>query len=106
MTRPVPLILLAAALLEVSGDAVVRIGLRGSRPAVVLLGMALLGIYGLAVNQVRWDFARLLGVYVAVFAGVSVLAGCFVFREHIPASTWFGLGLILAGGAVMQFGPR
>ena len=106
MTRLVPLFLLAAALLEVGGDAVVRVGLRGSRPAVVLLGMALLGVYGVAVNQVRWDFARLLGVYVAVFAGVSVLAGCFVFREHIPGSTWLGLGLILAGGAVMQFGPR
>ena len=106
MTRLVPLFVLVAALLEVGGDAVVRIGLRGSRPAVILLGMALLGIYGLAVNQVRWDFARLLGVYVAVFACVSVLAGRFVFREQIPGSTWLGLGIILAGGAVMQFGPR
>jgi small multidrug resistance family-3 protein len=106
MTLFIPLMLLAAAFLEVGGDAVIRLGLRGSRPALVVLGMVLLGLYGVAVNQVRWDFGRLLGVYVAVFAAVSVLAGRFVFGEHAPFSTWLGLALILSGGAVMQFGPR
>ena len=52
--------------------------------------------YGLVVNLVTWDFSRLLGVYVAVFALVSVLAGRFWFREAVPASTWVGLGLIVA----------
>ena len=106
MTLYVPILLLAAAVLEVGGDAVIRSGLHGRRPALVLLGMALLAIYGLTVNQIRWDFARLLGVYVAVFAAVSVLAGHLVFAERVPLSTWLGLALILSGGAVMQFGPR
>ena len=62
MERSIPLLLVTAALLEVGGDA--GLGLRGSRPALILLGMLLLAAYGVAVNQVRWDFARLLGVYV------------------------------------------
>lgn len=45
------------------------------------------------------------GVYVAVFAVVSVLAGRFVFEETIPVSTWLGLALIVVGGAVIQVGP-
>jgi len=40
-----------------------------------------------------------------VFAVVSVLAGRFVFRETIPASTWAGLAIIVIGGAVIQVGP-
>jgi drug/metabolite transporter superfamily protein YnfA len=106
MTLFIPLMLLAAAFLEVGGDAVIRLGLRGSRPSLVVCGMVLLALYGVAVNQVRWDFGRLLGVYVAVFATVSVLAGRLVFAEHTPLSTWLGLVLILTGGAVLQFGPR
>ena len=99
-------VFLVAALLEVGGDAVVRTGLRGSRPLVIGLGMVMLGCYGLVVNSVRWDFSKLLGVYVAVFALVSVLAGKFAFAERVPPSTWIGLGLIVAGGAVVQFGGR
>lgn len=106
MTLFVWAMLLIAALLEVGGDAVVRFGLRGSRPALVLAGMLMLGFYGLAVNQVRWDFGRLLGVYVAVFAAVSIVTGRFVFGDQILPSTWLGLGLILAGGAVLQHGMR
>ena len=39
---------------------------------------------GLVVNLVKWDFSQLLGVYVAVFALVSILAGRFIFGEQIP----------------------
>ena len=60
--------------------------------------------YGLLVNTVRWDFSRLLGVYVAVFALVSVMCGRFVFGESVPNSTWVGLAIIVAGGLVIQFG--
>ena len=56
------------------------------------------------VNLVKWDFARLLGVYIAFFAVVSVLCGRFVLRETVPVSTWIGLLLIVAGGVVIQSG--
>lgn len=95
-----------AALLEVSGDAVVRRGLRGGGVSLILLGCAALACYGLVVNAVKWDFSRLLGVYIAFFAAVSVLTGRFVLREEVPPSTWLGLGLILCGGLIVQFGHR
>lgn len=102
----IPLIFIAAALLEVGGDAAVRSGLRGSQPLAVALGCALLAAYGVMVNLVRWDFSRLLGVYVAVFAVVSVCWGRFVLREDVPIAVWLGLGLIVIGGMLIQFGTK
>ena len=99
------LVFLAAAVLEVSGDAVIRKGLRGGGLVLIAVGFIVLGCYGTIVNLVPWDFSRLLGVYVAVFATVSVLCGLFVFGESIPVSTWLGLVIIILGGLVIQFGP-
>ncbi len=95
---------IGAALLEVGGDAVVRKGLRGSGWSLLVVGGLMLAGYGLLVNAVSWDFSKLFGVYVAVFAVVSVLFGRFVFQDSVPASTWLGLGLIVVGAAVIQFG--
>jgi drug/metabolite transporter superfamily protein YnfA len=99
------LFLLAAAVLEVAGDAVIRKGMRGSGMLMIALGFVMLGTYGVLVNLASWDFSQLLGVYVAVFATVAVLFGRFFFSEVIPASTWVGLMIIIAGAAVIQFGP-
>jgi drug/metabolite transporter superfamily protein YnfA len=104
MTIVAWLIFVTAAVLEVGGDAVIRRGLRGNIIGYILLGFLMLGCYGVVVNTVKWDFSRLLGVYVAVFAVVSVLAGRFVFKETIPASTWLGVAIIVIGGAVIQTG--
>ncbi|MDA8079527.1 MAG: hypothetical protein M0Z79_11380 [Nitrospiraceae bacterium] len=106
MTYLAWLIFVGAAALEVSGDAVVRMGLRGSRPFFILTGCVMLGCYGVVVNAVKWDFSKLLGVYVAIFALVSILFGRFVFKEHIPATTWIGLIIIICGGMIIQFGNR
>ena len=100
------MVFVSAAILEGGGDAIVRKGLRGSAFLVVLTGCCVLGAYGVVVNMVRWDFSKLLGVYVAVFAVVSVLFGRFAFKESIPAATWLGLLLIIAGGMVIQFGSK
>jgi len=100
------LVFVAAALLEVGGDAVVRQGLRSRNWIGIGLGGLMLAVYGLVVNLVRWDFSRLLGAYVAVFVLVSVLVGRFWFDEVVPTSTWIGLGLILLGGLVIQSGAR
>jgi drug/metabolite transporter superfamily protein YnfA len=98
------LVFLGSALLEVGGDAVVRRGLRGANVVIIVAGGLMLACYGLLVNTVKWDFSRLLGVYVAVFALVSVMCGRFVFGESVPNSTWVGLAIIVAGGLVIQFG--
>jgi multidrug transporter EmrE-like cation transporter len=35
-----------------------------------------------------------------------VLCGRFVFDEDVPASTWIGLCIIVAGGLVIQLGEK
>lgn len=99
------LLFFVAAVLEVAGDAVVRRGLRGGGLLLIVLGFAMLGTYGIAVNLVPLDFARLLGAYVAIFAVTGVLVGRFVFRDMVPVSTWLGLSVIVLGGLIIQFGP-
>jgi len=99
------LFLFAAAVFEVAGDAVIRKGMRGGGLLLIAVGFVMLGSYGIILNLVKWDFSKLLGVYVAVFATVAVFVGRYLFREVIPASTWLGLVIIIAGAAVIQFGP-
>jgi drug/metabolite transporter superfamily protein YnfA len=100
------IIFVIAALLEISGDAIIRKGLRSSGLLLIILGFVVLGCYGLVVNTVKWDFSKLLGVYVAVFATISILFGRFVFKENIPLSTWVGLLIIVVGGLIIQFGQK
>lgn len=100
------LVLLAAAGFEVAGDAVIRRGMRGGGLLVIALGFIMLGTYGIVVNQLGWDFSRLLGVYVAFFAVAAVLTGRLVFGETIPAATWVGLAVVVAGGLLIQLGSQ
>lgn len=106
MTYRAWLIFIIAALLEVGGDAVVRKGLRGSNLSAIIAGCALLGFYGIVVNTVKWDFSKLLGVYVAIFALISIVCGRFVFKENIPPATWIGLIVIVCGAMIIQFGNK
>ena len=99
-------IFIVAALLEVGGDAVVRKGLRGGGLLMIMIGFTMLGCYGVVVNTVKWDFSKLLGVYVAIFALISILFGRFVFKDDIPAATWIGLCVIMCGGMIIQFGGK
>ncbi|MGH7765877.1 MAG: hypothetical protein ACREQP_00355 [Candidatus Binatia bacterium] len=99
-------ILFGAALLEVAGDGIIRVGLRDGGWGPIVIGCLMLSFYGVAVNSMSWDFSKLLGVYVAFFALISVLYGRFVFDEAVPASTWLGCSLIAAGGLVIYFGPK
>jgi drug/metabolite transporter superfamily protein YnfA len=106
MNRPIValLIMSIAAAFEVGGDALIRKGLRGAGPSLVVVGFVVLGMYGVIVNRLDFDFSKLLGAYVGVFAVVSVCAGRFLFREAVPASTWVGLVVILAGGLIIHVG--
>jgi len=96
--------MLLAAALEVGGDALIRAGLHGKGLVLVVGGFAVLGSYGVVVNLLPMDFSKLLGTYVAFFAVVSVLFGCFAFGDAVPASTWLGLAIIIVGSAVIQVG--
>ncbi len=97
-------VMLAAAVFEVGGDALIRAGLRGGGWALCAVGAATLAAYGIVVNLLPMDFSKLLASYVALFAIVSVLFGRFLFREQVASSTWIGLAVILAGSAIVQLG--
>jgi drug/metabolite transporter superfamily protein YnfA len=97
-------VFVGAAVLEVLGDALIRKGMRGSGVAVVAIGMAVLGAYGVVVNLLELDISRLLGAYVGIFAVVSVIIGRWMFKDQVPVSTWIGLAIILAGSMVIHLG--
>ena len=98
------LILIAAATLEVAGDATIRAGLQTRSIGRVALGAGLLATYGLIVNLAPGDFSRLLGSYVAAFALLAVFVGWYRFGETLTPTTCCGLALIVAGGLIVQWG--
>jgi small multidrug resistance family-3 protein len=100
------LFFISAALLEVSGDAIIRKGIRGRGIFFIIIGITILGCYGIVVNMVKWDFSKMFGVYVSIFALISILFGRFIFNETIPVSTWIGLMFIMCGGMIIQFGSK
>lgn len=95
-------LLLSAAFLEVGGDALVRWGLKSGRILGFLLGAAVLFSYGLVVNLPKWDFGRLLGVYIAVFFLVSQAVGVAGFGETLSSGRIVGGALVVAGGICMM----
>lgn len=99
------LFLILAAVLEVGGDAAVRRGLTGQRWGWLVVGAASLVVYGFAVNWTRSiDFARLMGLYIAVFFVVSQAIAALAFGELLSRSLVVGGALIVAGGLVIQLG--
>ena len=96
------LVLLAAASLEVGGDALVRWGIKSGHWIGFVLGAAVLFGYGLTVNQPRWDFSQLLGIYIVLFFIVSQLMGYFIFHEALTQGRAVGGILVIAGGICMM----
>jgi hypothetical protein len=100
-------VLVVAATLEVVGDSFFQSGLYRSsgvqRPVWFVLGVAVLGCYGLFVNLPQWDFGKLLGVYVALFFVVAQIVAKVRFHQSPGTGIWVGGGLIVAGGLVITF---
>ncbi|MDO8434312.1 MAG: hypothetical protein Q7S58_18075 [Candidatus Binatus sp.] len=94
-------ILIAAAILEVGGDALIRLGLHGSSGWIVA-GAVALTAYGLIVNQGRLDFGRLMGVYIAVFFVVSQIIAIAIFDQAPARTTIIGGAFVVMGGIVMM----
>ena len=100
-------ILLAAAVLEAGGDALVRHGLQSQswllRGFFFLLGAVVLFAYGLTVNAPAWDFGRLLGIYVTLFFVVAQAINWLVFGMAPSLPVLVGGLLIIAGGLTITF---
>ncbi len=99
------LLLLLAAVLEASGDAIVRLGLHspslGSRIGLFVAGAAVLFAYGVAVNSPPWDFGKLLGVYVTLFFLVAQIINLVFFGVRPDLPIFVGGALIIGGGLVI-----
>ena len=103
-------VLLLAASLEAYGDSSFQTALYRtsgmSRAIAFLAGAASLVAYGLVVNTPRWDFGKLLGVYVVFFFLIAQIIARARFGQTPTWSVLLGGGLIFAGGAIISFCGR
>lgn len=101
--------LIAATVLEVSGDATVRIALRDYagadilRTGLFLLGAALLFGYGTFLNLAPLEFRKVVGLYIATLFIVWQVINYAFFRTLPTLPILLGGSLIVAGGAVVSF---
>ena len=104
------IVLVCAALLEAGGDALVRRGMEHSAVSGRLLWMALGGVvlfaYGYVVNAPRWEFGRLLGIYVALFFLAAQTIAWVARGERPGPAMLIGGAMIVGGGVVIWMGAR
>jgi hypothetical protein len=106
---PIPLLLVLATTLEVSGDAVVRLALYNSvgvsRLALLGAGALLLLGYGSFLNTAPVEFGRVVGLYIATLFVVWQIITFMVFRTVPTLPVCAGGLLIIAGGLIITFWP-
>ena len=94
-----------AAFLEAWGDSFFQVSFYrssgiGRIPAFVT-GALVLAAYGSVVNVPRWDFGKLLGVYVVLFFLMAQILNRVRFGQSPTLPICAGGGLIVAGGLVI-----
>ena len=96
-----------AAFLEAFGDSLFQTSFyRASglgRVLAFLAGAAVLTAYGSMVNVPRWDFGRLIGVYVAMFFLMAQILNKVRFGHSPTVPVYVGGALITAGALLMAF---
>jgi hypothetical protein len=99
--------LLIATILEVSGDAVVRIAIYKhlgiSRMGLMLAGAALLFGYGVSLNLAPVEFRKVVGLYIATLFVVWQIINAIVFRTLPNLPILVGGALIITGGLIVTF---
>lgn len=98
-------VLCFAAFLEAWGDSFFQAGFYRSsgagRAVALVAGATVLALYGATVNVPRWDFGKLLGVYVVLFFLMAQLLNKVRFGQSPTPPVFAGGALIVAGGLVM-----
>lgn len=104
---PIPLLLILATILEVSGDALVRQGIYQHvgpvRVACFLAGAALLFGYGSVLNTAPVDFARIVGLYIATLFVIWQIISFLMFKSLPGLPILLGGALIIIGGVIITF---
>ncbi len=104
---PIPLLLLVATTLEVSGDAIVRLALYNhaglGRMAFLAAGATLLLGYGCFLNAAPVEFGRIVGLYIATLFVIWQIINFIVFRSVPDLPVWIGGALVIAGGLLVSF---
>lgn len=98
-------VLSIAALLEAWGDSWFQTGFYrssgGGRVFAIVAGAVVLALYGSVVNVPRWDFGKLIGMYVVLFFLAAQLLARVRFGQTPTLPVLCGGGLIVAGGLVI-----
>ncbi len=99
--------LLVATTIEVSGDAIVRMGIYNYagayRFALFAAGMLLLFGYGFFLNLAPVEFRQVVGLYIATLFVVWQVIN-FVFFRTLPTMPILAGGtLIVSGGLIVTF---
>lgn len=99
--------LLIATILEVSGDAVVRLAIYNHSGLVRLAlmggGAALLFGYGFSLNLAPVEFRQVVGLYIATLFVIWQVINFLVFRTTPTVPILFGGILIVIGGLIVTF---
>ena len=100
-------LLVIATLLEVSGDAIVRMAIYNHvglvRIGLFLIGAMLLFGYGSFLNLAPLEFGQVVGLYIATLFVVWQVINFIAFKTLPTAPILIGGSLVIAGGAVITF---
>ena len=98
-------VLCVAAFLEAWGDSFFQSGFYRSsgsaRAVAIVAGTIILALYGSTVNLPRWDFGKLLGIYVVLFFLAAQILAKVRFGQSPTLPIYVGGSLIVIGGIVM-----
>jgi drug/metabolite transporter (DMT)-like permease len=104
---PTIVLLLAATILEVSGDAVVRTAIYNHgglvRLGLFFVGATLLFGYGFILNLAPLQFGQVVGLYLATLLVVWQVINFLAFRTLPTPPIVLGGLLVIAGGAIITF---
>jgi len=101
--------LIAATLLEVSGDAIIRIalhdhaGVTALRLALFVLGGALVFGYGTFLNLAPLEFREVVGLYIATLFIMWQVINFVFFRTLPNLPVLIGGAMIVMGGVIVSF---
>jgi len=100
------LFVLAATILEATGDSIVRIALhhpsQSARIGLFFVGGILLTLYGTSLNLAPVEFAAVTGLYVATLFVVFQITNYIFFRTAPTSAVMLGGTLIVAGGLIVS----